>query len=253
MRAFVPVPILLALLLSGCLPRAVVVRGGVEMTQEEAVAYELEEARALEADRAFEAAATRYEEVARKYPRAPQAPEALYRAGRSWEALGQKIKARAAYERVLEIDRHATFTALAQERLAALGGVDLRQAQERYDALPLDRKFGEARRLAEEAEEAGSGAHALHWRKEAVHAARTPQQRDGAQQELGELVDRLSTIELERLASEEPKDSIAAPLLAYRLAMVHQERRDWDRLEDSLDDFVRAFAHHPLADRKSVV
>lgn len=247
MRVILPVPILLALLLSGCLPRAVVVRGGVEMTQDEAVAYELEEARSLEADRAYEDAAARYEELARKYPRSPQAPEALYRAGRSWEAVGQNIKARAAYERLLEIDRTSTFVPLAEERLAALGAPDLRRDQERYDQLPIDRKFAEARRLAQDAEEAGSGAQALHWRKEAVQAAQTAPQREHAQEELRELVERLSTIELERLAASEPHDSIAAPLLAYRLAMVHQERRDWDQLEDALDDFTHAFADHPLA------
>src|SRR5690606_4513974 len=100
---------------------------------------------------------------------------------------------------------------------------------------------------AAEAEEAGSGTAALHWRKEAVHTAKTGAEREAALVELRELIDRLSPMEVEPLHRAEPRDSIAAPLLAHRLAMVHHERRDWKELEKALHRFVSAHPGHPLA------
>lgn len=239
--------VFVSLLFLGCLPPRMVVQGGVEMSVEEAANAQFEDARRKEEARAYEEAATRYEEIAYRHPRARIVPEALYRAGRSWEAIGQKMRARAAYERLLEKAPNSSFAQQAQERLAGLGDADLEAAVAAYEALPENRRHPEALRLAREAEEAGSGSAALHWRKEAAQTARTPAERQAALEELRALVDRLSPMEVERLARAEPRDSIAAPLLAYRLAMVHHERRDWKQLESALESFVSSHPGHPLA------
>jgi len=235
-----------SLLLLACLPRTVV-HGGVPMRVDEAAEAQFEEARRKEAEHAYAEAAARYEDLAYRYPRAQRAPEALYRAGRAWEAVGQKMRARAAYEKLLERAPRSPFAAHAEERLAALGAPDLDRARAAYEELPEARRYAEARRLAAEAEEAGSGTAALHWRKEAVHAARSGAEREAAMGELRALVDRLSPMEVEPLLRAEPRDSVATPLLAYRLAMVHHERRDWDELEAALERFVSDHPGHPLA------
>lgn len=231
----------------GCLPHSTVVRGGVQMSREEAAQAQLEEARAKEAARDFVKAAETYEDLARRYPRSPLAGEALYRAGRSWEAVGQNLRARAAYERLLEVDRRSPFASQAEERLAALGAPDLDRAQAAYESLPEAKRYQEARRLAAEAEEAGSGALSLHWRKEALTAASPGAQRQAAEKELSDLVDRLSSLDVEVLSRSEPRESPAAPLLAHRLAMVQKERRDWEATEDALREFVRRWPDHALA------
>ena len=231
----------------GCLPPRTVVHGGVEMSVEEAAFAQFEEARKKEGAGDYQEAATRYEEIAYRFPRASVATEALYRAGRSWEAIGEKMRARAAYERLIEKAPNSRFAAQARERLAALGDADLERAIAAYEELPEERRYAEARRLAREAEEAGSGSAALHWRKEAALAARNAAERETALEELRALVDRLSPMEVERLARSEPRDSVAAPLLRYRLAMVHHERRDWKRLESALKDFLADHPDHPLA------
>lgn len=231
----------------GCLPPRTVVHGGVEMSVEEAAFAQFEEARKKEGAGDYQEAATRYEEIAYRFPRASVATEALYRAGRSWEAIGEKMRARAAYERLIEKAPNSRFAVQARERLAGLGDADLERAIAAYEELPEERRYAEARRLAREAEEAGSGSAALHWRKEAALAARNAAERETALEELRALVERLSPMEVERLARSEPRDSVAAPLLRYRLAMVHHERRDWKRLESALKDFLADHPDHPLA------
>lgn len=238
---------LLSLFIFGCLPSRMVMQGGVEMSVDEAAQAQFDDARRKEEARAYEEAASRYEELAYRYPKAMLAPEALYRAGRSWEAVGQKMRARAAYERLLQMAPKSRYAMEAEERLAGLGDPGLDRAIATYEELPEGRRYAEARRLAEEAEGAGSGTAALHWRKEAARVARTSAEREAALDELRSLVERLSPMEVEPLLRSEPRDSIAAPLLAYRMAMVHYERRDWKQLETALGRFVREHSGHPLA------
>lgn len=237
---------LLSLLVIGCLPSRMVMQGGVEMSVDEAARAQFVEARRKEEAHAYEEAATRYEEIAFRYPKSEYAEEALYRAGRSWEAVGQKIRARAAYERLLEKGPRSPFAAQAEERLSGLGDPGLENAMAAYEALPEERRHAEARRLAAEAEEAGSGSAALHWRKQAALTARNASEREASLAALRDLIDRLSPMEVEPLHRAEPRDSIAAPLLAYRLAMVHHERRDWGALEKALERFITAHPGHPL-------
>lgn len=222
-------------------------QGGVEMSVDEAAQAQFEDARRKEEAGAYEEAATRYEELAHRYPKAALTPEALFRAGRAWEAVGQKMRARAAYEGLIERSPRSRYSMEAEERLAGLGDPGLDRAVAAFEALPEARRYAEALRLAAEAEEAGSGSAALHWRKQAALSARTPADREAALAELRALIERLSPMEVEPLVRAEPRDSIAAPLLAHRLAMVHYERRDWKALESALERFVGDHPGHPLA------
>ncbi len=233
--------LLAAALISGffaCVPPRATFNG-VDMSADDASRAQLEAARAKASAGDHEKAAELFEDLARRFPRSEEADEALLGAGRSWEAVGKPLKARGAYELLLERYPRSDKAQEAGERVAALGGsvAPLAAAQEAFDRLPEGKKLAEAERLAVAAEGAGDAAQALHWRKEALAQARTPAQTSRAEAGLRQLVEGMAAADVERLAPLED-DPIAAPLLQYQLAMVHQQHRDWDELERALEDFI---------------
>src|SRR5690606_38459106 len=121
--------------------------------------------------------------------------------------------------------------------------------REAYEALPEGQKLAEAERLAIAAESEGDAERALFWRKEAVDRARTPSQKSRADDGLRTLIEGMSALDVERLAPLEDPTSEAAPLLAFQLAMIHHQRRDWEHLREALEDFLDAYPHHPYGPR----
>jgi len=236
---------MLLLGLTACPPRAVLVDGRT-MGVDEAARYELENARARERAGDVAGAAEMYETVARRYADSVEADEALFGAGQAWEKVGQTMRARAAYELLLSRYPRSDKAALAQARVTELSAGDaaLAAAVAAFEALPEEQKYGAAVRNAEQAEAAGNGLEAWRWREEALK--RVPaNQRAEAEAALTNLLRLLPPAEVENLRVD--RESPAAPLLAWRQSQLHQERRDWDELEESLAAFVRDFPTHPLA------
>ncbi|HWV39909.1 MAG TPA: penicillin-binding protein activator [Vulgatibacter sp.] len=238
-------------LLAGCVPPRATFNG-VEMSQDDAARAQLDAAKAKASAGEYEKAAELFEDLARRFPRSDEADEALFGAGKAWEEAGKPLKARAAYERLLQEHPGSDKAAAAGERVAALGGGDdraRRAEREAYEALPEGRKLAEAERLAIAAESEGDAERALFWRKEALARARTPSQKSRADDGLRTLIEGMSALDVERLAPREDASSEAAPLLAFQLAMIHQQRRDWNHLRDALEDFLDAYPHHPYGPR----
>ncbi|HEY0839275.1 MAG TPA: penicillin-binding protein activator, partial [Vulgatibacter sp.] len=235
----------------GCVPPRATFNG-VEMSQDEASRAQLEAAKAKVSAGEYEKAAELFEDLARRYPRSDEADEALFGAGKAWESAGKPLKARAAYELLLDRHPDSDKAPQAREQIVSLGGTDDRQrraAIEAYEALPEGRKLAEAERLAIEAEGAGDAEGALYWRKEALGQAHTPSQKNRAEDGLRTLVEGMSALDVERLAPLEDSSSDAAPLLAFQLAMIHQQRRDWSHLREALEDFLDRYPRHVYVPR----
>lgn len=238
-------------LFAGCVPPRAKYNG-VEMSVDDAARAQLEAAKAKAAAGEYEKAAELFDDLARRFPRTDEADEALFGAGKAWESAGKPLKARAAYEQLLERHPDSDKAPQASERVAQLGGGDDRArmaAREKYDALPDGQKLAEAERLAIAAEGAGDAEGALFWRKEAVAQARTPSQKSRADDGLRTLIEGMSALDVERLAPREDASSEAAPLLAFQLAMIHQQRRDWNHLRDALEDFLARYPNHVYGPR----
>jgi len=224
---------------------------GKEMALDDATRAQYEAARDKARAGDHVKAAELYEDLARRYPRAEEAAPSLYGAGRSWEEVGQPLKARAAYERLLDLYPGWRRADEARERIQALGGMPLVEARESYDALEDREKLAAAEKLALQAEEAGDAEQALYWRKEALAQAQTPAQRSRAETALQQLVEGMAPMDVERLAPRQDERSPAAPLLQYQLALVHQQRRDWDELQRALERFVDRFPDHAYVAKAS--
>ncbi|AKU93036.1 penicillin-binding protein activator [Vulgatibacter incomptus] len=247
-RLLVLASALLAGLASCVPPRATY--NGVQMSVDDAARAQLDAARAKERAGDLAKAAELYEDLARRFPRADEADEALFGAGGVWEKLGKPLKARAAYETLLDRYPRSDKARLAEARISALGGGsdrELELAREAYGRLPEGQKLQRADELAQAAEKSGDADAALFWRKEAVARATTPAQRDRAQEALRRLVEGLSAVDVERLADREDGSSPAAPLLSWQLALVHQQHRDWDALERALSSFLSRYPDHTYA------
>lgn len=238
-RFFVGVALLVGL--TACPPKMIHVDGR-QMTVDEAARVEFENARAKVAAGDPARGAELFEQVARRYPHAPEADEALFGAGQAWETAGQRLKARAAYDELLSRYPRSDKADLARERIAALGGGNdeaLARAREAYERLPQDRKFDAATQNASSAEAAGNGAEAFHWRVEALHRAPTAGGKSRAEAELKRLLGSLSALDVERLVDTVDARTEEAPLVHAQMAQIHHQRRDWDQLQSSLRDFLR--------------
>ena len=69
----------------------------------------------------FKTAAAAYSDVRNQYPRSAWAPDAFYKLGRCFEALGLHDSAKVTYRRVTKRHRGHRVAAEAAERLRALG------------------------------------------------------------------------------------------------------------------------------------
>lgn len=237
---------LLVVGLTGCPPRSVLVDGRT-MSVDDAARYELEKARARNAAGDHAGAAELFEEVARRYADSAEADEALFGAGSAWEAAGQPMRARAAYELLLSRYPRSDKAAQARQRVAALGGgadAALAEAAAAYEGLPEEQKYAAAVQLAEQAEQAGNGLQAFRWREEALRRA-LPAQRGAAEAELVRVLEALAPTDVEALRVDER--SPAAPFVAWRQSQLHHQRRDWDALESSLESFLARFPTDPRA------
>lgn len=243
--------VLAALLLTSlgaCHARTVTVDGR-SYTVDEAARVELEAARAKAAAGDYVRAAEMFEDLAHRYHDSDEADEALWGAGSAWERAGQPLKARAAYEELLQSYPRSDKAALAKDRVAALGGnrdQALAQARAQYESLPDGQKFDAAVRNAQQAEAAGNGIEAFFWRSEAVNRA-DASRRAGAEGELQKLLEKLSPLDVEKLAQGLDPNSFAAPRVAWQMTRIHQQRRDWEKLEASLSDFLARWPQDPHA------
>lgn len=232
---------------ASCGPRRVFV-GGFSMTVDDAARADLDEAKAKRRAGKHEEAAVRFEAVAEAYPDSMEGDEALYGAGLSWEDAEEPVRARAAYERLLERYPSSDKAALAKVRLLALSGSEkeaVARSADAYEQVDEAGKYETALRLAEEAEEAGNELDAFRWRREVLRRAETPADRQTAEGALKRLIDgRLSFLEISKLASEIKDDAFVSPLLQYKLAKIYLHLGKYEELQALLSGFIATFPAH---------
>src|SRR4051794_10456908 len=116
------IPLLLLVALAGCPAHRTVRVNGTDLSVDDAAREDLEAARARLGAGEPAQAAEMFEQVALRYPDSVEADEALFGAGQAWEKAGETLKARAAYERLLHDHPDSDKVAVAQERIATMGG-----------------------------------------------------------------------------------------------------------------------------------
>lgn len=236
------------LLAAACGPRRVVLNG-IEMTEDEAARAELQLARdKAKIDPA--AAAPMFSDVQTRYPDSAEADEALFGAGESYEAAGDKARARASYERLASAYPGSDKAPLARARAAALGGdasKAIEAARDAFDQIPTAEKYAAAVALAQSAEKGGRFAEAFRFREEALSHAAPGEQRTAAELALTSFVDGVLPLDVLTTLAADAGKGPGAPLLRWKLAKVLAHLRDTARLQQALQDFLSAHPDHRWA------
>jgi ABC-type branched-subunit amino acid transport system substrate-binding protein len=235
-------------LATACAPRVPVVDPRVEAAARE----DLDVARARERAGGHAEAAAMFEELARQYPDAAEADEALFEAGQAWEAAKNPARARADYEALAQRYPGSDKAPQALARLAELGGKPdqkvVEETRDAFDDLPAAEKYPAAKGHAARAEAEGKGVEAFGWRERALANARTPAEKQEAEDALVATVEgHLSAADIERLADKGKDSSPATPILRWKLARIYLHLHDWGHLEPALRDFLARYPNHRYA------
>jgi branched-chain amino acid transport system substrate-binding protein len=117
--------------------------------------------------------------------------------------------------------------------------------RDEFDAvLPAERyRFASERALRAERE--GRAVEAYRWRERAMIHARTPAERQAAENALIAVLEGLLSPEEIRALAESGEDtSPATPLAKFKLAKLYLHLHDWENLEPALGDFLARYPNH---------
>jgi len=209
----------------------------VETSPSAEAAREVARLRAAAPSMAPDRAAEAWEQVARQYPSAAEAAEALLEAARLRQRARQPDRAARDVGELL--GRYPLSPLAPQARLLyGLAELEAGHPDEGMQALeaiwketPADRRAGAAVRIADAAETGKLWPLAARWRAEAAEAS-SGADRERELARAVEVVDaRLTRLQLARLAEELPDGSPLAPAVGMKLAKVYQHLGELDLAE----------------------
>jgi ABC-type branched-subunit amino acid transport system substrate-binding protein/TolA-binding protein len=195
-----------------------------------------------------------YMAVYRAYPRTTAAQEALYRAGLLAFQSGDYANARKSFNQLLF--ENPLFDKAQDAKLKlGLSAMQLRDYRDAYQTLrPLAERSSGAERtqILEAAERSAEGAQlyaeALRIELGLLDEAKTPEQTKGRLDKVEELIEsKAEFVDIARAAEDLSPSSPAWPLLTFKLARIYYHLRDWTRLEETLQKFLKEAPQHPFA------
>ena len=195
-----------------------------------------------------------YLAVRRAHPETTAGQEALYRAGILYFEQGAWADARKTLsELVFENPLHEKANdARLKAGLAALEMGAYRDAYQTLSSL-AQRVEGPEREQALRAAERAAAAgqlfnEALRVALRRVDAATSPEQRASALEEVTRLVEgQVPFVEIARQQQDLSPSHPAWPILTFKLARIYYHLRDWTRLNETLDVFLREAPQHAFA------
>jgi branched-chain amino acid transport system substrate-binding protein len=195
-----------------------------------------------------------YLAVRRTHPETTAGQEALYRAGVLYFEQGAWADARKALNEL--VFENPLYDKANDARLkAGLAALEMGAYRDAYQTLSAlaQRVQGpereQALRAAERAASAGQLFNeALRVALRRVDAAASPEQRDAALEEVTRLVEgQVPFVEIARQQQELSPSHPAWPILTFKLARIYYHLRDWTRLNETLEVFLRETPQHPFA------
>ncbi|HME91982.1 MAG TPA: tetratricopeptide repeat protein, partial [Myxococcaceae bacterium] len=195
-----------------------------------------------------------YLDVSRQYAQTTAAQEALYRAGVLAFESGDYQIARKAFNQLL-FDNPLFDKALDAKLKLGLSALELHAYRDAYQTLSslAPRLPPESAKLAlEGAARAAEGAQlysdSLRLALKLLDEAKTPEEQRLALERLTSLVEgKAGFVENAEAAQNVPTSSPAWPIVTFKLARIYYHLRDWPRLEETLQTFLRQAPQHPFA------
>jgi ABC-type branched-subunit amino acid transport system substrate-binding protein len=195
-----------------------------------------------------------YLAVSKAYPETTAAQEALYRAGVIAFDSADYIRARKAFNQLLY--ENPLFEKAQDAKLKlGLSALEVHAYRDAYQTLSsiAPRLSGEdQRRAIEGAQRAAEGAQlfgdSLRIALKVVEEAKSPEEQKQALDRLTSLVEGKAGLgDLAQASQNLSTSSPAWPIVTYKLAKIYYHLRDWPRLEETLQSFLRYAPQHPFA------
>jgi branched-chain amino acid transport system substrate-binding protein len=232
--------------------RSATVQARQDARADAALAQAADKARGLKGAQAAET----YLSVRKAFPETTAGQEALYRAGVAFYEAREYVRARKALNELLfenPLYENAQDAKL-KLGLAALESGAAREAYQMLAALAERAEGPEREQLlaatARAAEGAGLYGEALKLAVRDAGEARTPEERQQAEQRVMELVEgRAAFVDIARIYEETGADNPAWPTLAFKLGRVYYHLRDWGHMQDVLERFLKVAPQHAYAPR----
>jgi branched-chain amino acid transport system substrate-binding protein len=192
--------------------------------------------------------------VRKTYPETTASQEALYRAGVLYFEAANYAEARKTFNELLFENPLYPQAEDAKYKLA-LSALEVGAYRDAYQTLSslAERAEGPQReKLLQEAARAAEGAGlygvALDNAVKAAGDAKTPQEQAAAVARVEQLVEgRASFVDVARAVENISPRHPAWPVLTFKLARIYYHLRDWTRLEETLNRFLREAPSHPFA------
>lgn len=199
-------------------------------------------------------AADSYLEVRKAFPESTAGQEALYRAGTVYFERKDFVSARKAFNELL-LENPLFDKALDAKLKLGLAALELGAFRDAYQTLSsvAQRLEGEERARALKA--AGKAAEGGHLFPEALglalgqlDEAKSPDEQKEALQRVSDLVEgKVSFLDVAKTWHELSPKSPAWPLFTFKLARIYYHLRDWTRLSETLQLFLKEAPNDPLA------
>ncbi|MHB8874141.1 MAG: penicillin-binding protein activator [Myxococcaceae bacterium] len=192
--------------------------------------------------------------VRQAYPETTAAQEALYRAGVLYFETGDFVAARKSFNELLF--ENPLFDKAQDAKLKlGLSALEVHAFRDAYQTLSslAERATGEDRRRAlEAAARAAEGAQlfgeSLRIAIKLADEAKTPEEQAASLKRISELVEgKVGFLDVAKVKLDLPPAHPAWPVLSFKLARIYYHLRDWQRLEETLQVFLREAPNHPFA------
>lgn len=195
-----------------------------------------------------------YLSVRKAYPETTAGQEALYRAGLLAYESGDFVTARKSMNELLF--ENPLFDKANDAKLKlGLSALELKSYRDAYQTLSsvAERLSGEQKRIALEAAQRAAelgniGTVALTLAVQNIDQAQSPEDKQAAVEKLVDVVEGSADFTDIRAAREKlSTDHPAWPVLTFKLARIFYHLRDWQNLNDTLDEFLKVAPNSPYA------
>ncbi|MFZ5468098.1 MAG: penicillin-binding protein activator [Myxococcota bacterium] len=201
-----------------------------------------------------QAAVETYLAVRKAFPETTAAQEALYRAGVVAFEAGDFVTARRAFNELL-FDNPLFEQATEAKLKLGLAALEVGAHRDAYQTLSsLADKLSGPQRLtaltaaARAAEGAQLFGDALRIAIQLGDEATSPEQRAESLRQVEALVEgKVGFLDVAKVKLDLPSTHPAWPILTFKLARIYYHLRDWERLEETLQSFLRETPSHPFA------
>jgi len=194
--------------------------------------------------------------VCKTYPGTTACQEGLYRAGVLYYEAGDHPNARKAFNQLLFDNPLHPQAQDAKLKLAhsAMEVGAYRESYQLYSSLATQAEGAQREEILEQASKAAQGAglygSALDIAVKLAGDAKTPEEQAEAVARVEQLVEgRAAFVDVARVAQELSPRHPAWPVLTFKLARIYYHLRDWTRLEETLNRFLREAPNHPFAEQ----